>query len=49
MRPEPRIVQRRQLGQPRRHQIGPRAAYFASRPATANLFHGHTARQSSQP
>ena len=26
-----------------------RAASFASRPACANLFHGHTARQSSQP
>ena len=26
-----------------------RAASFASRPCWANLFHGHTARQSSQP
>ena len=26
-----------------------RAASFASRPCCANLFHGHTARQSSQP
>ena len=26
-----------------------RAASFASRPACAYLFHGHTARQSSQP
>ena len=46
--PEPGIVQRRQvlsLG----HCTSIRAKYCVSRAAAANLFHGQTARQSSQP
>ena len=48
--PERRIVEREQVGQraarPARRAAGTRGC---ARAAAANLFHGHTARQSSQP
>ena len=47
-RAEARIVELRQLGKLRRAQALARGS-FASRPACAYLFQGHTARQSSQP
>ena len=48
-RAECRVVEPRQLGELAARAASSRAASFASRPACANLFHGQTARQSSQP
>ena len=48
-RAEAGIVERGELGQPRRRQLGARQRSRARACARANLFHGQTARQSSQP
>ena len=43
------IVEREQIGQPRRGQFGARQEGAVGGAASAKRFHGHTARQSSQP